>query len=118
MQDTKPSVKKITDFFSKQNLLMASLMFSLTAVSFLNLVLILYKPPQVVEAKTISITQKISFWTNFLSVHPTYFEGWVALSNLHISSKNMSEAKSAYQKAFAINPNSQELAILKIKLGL
>ena len=106
----------IKKYLTKEGLLIISLMVCLSFITAFNLALIFYVPPSNIEAKVNETSTKIQFWQNFLIVHPTYFEGWVELSNLHIENGDLINAQFAYQNAYKINPNSEKLILLKLKL--
>jgi hypothetical protein len=109
---------KYLKYFYRQNFILISLVLCLLSVSILNLTLYLYLPIKTVEAKQDNTNKQVLFWNNFMYDNPTYFKGWIELSNLKLKQGNLAEAKYYYGKAFEINPNSDDLAILKIKLGL
>lgn len=113
--------QKLKSFYFKyitiQNMLIISLVFCLTSLSLFNLSLIFYNPPKPVLAKTNNYAG-VEFWQNFLALHPTYFNGWVELSSLQIQNGDLEAARESYSHAFRINPNSEELIILKLKLGV
>jgi len=64
-----------------------------------------------------TLSQKISFWEDFLAKSPTYFDGWVELAYLMLSLENKDGAIVAYGKAQAINPNSEKLEDISQLLG-
>jgi hypothetical protein len=113
------NLKKSTlqKYFSKQNIIIVSLLVCLLSISFLNFTLFFYEPPKIAHAKVDPNSAKIEFWNNFLILHPKYFEGWIELCNLELKSGNLEAANVAYANAFQINPNSEELKILRLKLG-
>jgi cytochrome c-type biogenesis protein CcmH/NrfG len=65
------------------------------------------------EAPINTSSEEISFWENFLAKSPTYFDGWVELSQLMLSLGNKPAAEMAYNKAQDINPNSDKLGELR-----
>ena len=60
----------------------------------------------------------VSFWQNFLINNPTYKPGWIRLAELEFERGNTIEATSAFRKAYQVDPNSPELEVIKLKLGL
>jgi len=103
---------------AKNSILIASLIVSLTSIVILNISLIFYEAPKVVYAQNTQIDRQIDFWENFLEVHPSYFSGWVQLANLEIIKQNKEAALESYYRAYKINPNSEELILLRLKLGI
>jgi len=73
---------------------------------------------QVKNEETKVINKEIANWENFLKENPSYFEGWVKLSELKLQVGDINGAKEAYQKAFQIDPNSEEVKSLEKKLGI
>ena len=110
--------KSYQNYLTQNNLVVIFLILCLTTLTFFNVSLIFYSPPTIVEAKEDVISSKIDFWEDFLSSHPTYFEGWVELSNLQLQKGFKDEAILSYNNAFRIDPNSEKLIILQLKLGL
>ena len=68
------------------------------------------------EIKALNV--EVLNWESFLKENPTYFEGWVRLGELKIQKGDLDGAKEAYQKAFAINPNSLQVKSLGESLGI
>ncbi len=64
------------------------------------------------------INNEIANWEDFLKDNPGYFEGWVKLSELKLQIGDLSGAKEAFQKAWKIDPNSEEIKSLEKKLGI
>lgn len=64
------------------------------------------------------INNEIANWENFLKENPSYFEGWVKLTELKLQIGDLSGAKEAYRKAFQIDPNCEEVKSLEKKLGI
>lgn len=108
----------ILKYFNKENIAIILLISCLIIISVFNISLIFYSPPKITETKQDLLNPKEAFWKNFLALHPTYFEGWIELGTLQIRSGDFESAKNSYQKAFAINPNSEKLLSLKQKLGV
>jgi cytochrome c-type biogenesis protein CcmH/NrfG len=64
------------------------------------------------------INNEIANWENFLKENPHYLEGWIKLAELRFQTGNIDGAKEAYQKAWKIDPNSEETKSLEKKLGI
>ena len=69
------------------------------------------------ETPIVNPSKEVSYWENFLTKSPTYFDGWVELSQLMISLGKQEAAEVAFNKAQDINPNSNKLEDLRNLLG-
>lgn len=50
-----------------------------------------------------------TYWKEFLSQNPTYFDGWIELAKLEEKLQNKEGAQKAIGEAIRINPNSEKL---------
>lgn len=57
-----------------------------------------------------------SYWKEFLNNNPTYFDGWMELTKVEIKVGNKVAANKALSTAETINPNSDQLLLLREKL--
>lgn len=53
------------------------------------------------------------YWERIVSLHPTYFPSWVALSEIYYKKGQRSKAEEAYWRAWKLDPNSKEVKVLE-----
>jgi cytochrome c-type biogenesis protein CcmH/NrfG len=73
---------------------------------------ILGSKTQVKSEELKALDTEILNWETFLEENPTYFEGWIRLTELKLQKGDINGAKKSYQKAFAISPNSPQVKSL------
>jgi tetratricopeptide (TPR) repeat protein len=111
--EKKQSLKTLVDF-----LFFSTLIASMSALLALNFWLtISVSLNDKKDAGQIVGVSKIDSWKDFLEKNPTYFPGWIQLANLYINSGMKDQALEAYQQAKKINPNAEDLVLLKIKIN-
>lgn len=92
------------------------LLIILITLTLFNLSFYFYSKPKVSYTPTNTTNQEISFWQSFLTSHPSYIEGWIALAKLDLRKGDKIGAEIAVQKAWKIDPNSVEILSLKNKI--
>lgn len=65
------------------------------------------------QTETKSNLSEESYWKEFLSNNPTYFDGWIELTNIEIVTGNKDAANKAFLAAEKINPNSDKIIQLR-----
>ena len=90
----------------------------LIALSIFNLAFYLFKENREVLGTTTETSNEIGFWYDFLANNPTYKDGWLELARLEYDEGNLASAKESLEQAEKIDPNSEELLLMREKLGL
>lgn len=70
-----------------------------------------FLPRKVTQDINIYFEQE-KFWKSVVGRYPDYIDGWLELANINLKLNDLDEARTAYQKALAINPNSEKIAEL------
>jgi hypothetical protein len=60
----------------------------------------------------------LSFWQDYVKLHPKYFPGWLKLAQLESERDNFDNFLDALKKAEILNPNSKEVRELKFRYGI
>lgn len=100
-----------------ENIYFVCLFIILFSLSIFNLALIFTQQKANKLNSYDPIQKKINFWRNFLQSYPEYERGWIEISKLEFQRGNIEAAKDASQQAEKINPNLEELEIVKKSLG-
>lgn len=63
------------------------------------------------------LNQQRDYWENFQRQNPTYFEGWIELTNIYYQEGNLDKAKQTLTEAAVINPNSDKIIEMRSLLN-
>ena len=70
-----------------------------------------FLPKKVTQDINIYFDQE-KFWISVVGRYPDYIDGWLELAKLNFKLNDLDEARKAFEKALAINPNSEKIAEL------
>jgi cytochrome c-type biogenesis protein CcmH/NrfG len=55
------------------------------------------------------LTNQKKYWNDFLTIHPTYLDGWIELTRIYLEEGNPVKARESFDRAFEISPNSRKI---------
>jgi hypothetical protein len=64
-----------------------------------------------------NIQSEKRYWINLLQKNPKYFQGWIRLALIENQLGNKNTSQDALNKAYLINPNSEILKEVILKIG-
>ena len=70
-----------------------------------------FLPKKVTQDINIYFDQE-KFWISVVGRYPDYIDGWLELAKINLKLNDLDEARKAFEKALAINPNSEKIAEL------
>jgi tetratricopeptide (TPR) repeat protein len=114
--------QKKTDLNKTKFLYLLCAVAVLSALSFFNIALYFTNGKPKINTRVLGTTNagvtEIYYWKGLLDANPEYLEGWIELAKIEYKLGNSEEAKRAIDKAFDINPNSEELNKLRDSVNL
>lgn len=100
---------------------------SITLITFLlfltalNLTQALQPKTQPIAPKTVlgesTNIPETQYWEDIIKDYPNYLPAYLELINLNLNSGNLDQAKNLMIKAKALNPNSEELKNLELRIN-
>lgn len=97
----------------RSSIIWTSVIFFLLSLSIFNLSVFMNSTSSITYAKIDNTAKHAEFWKSFLEIHPDYIEGWIELYKLESKQGNLLLAEEALTNAERLDPNSEEIKLIR-----